>query len=220
MCFEKNTFVTIASFSDLNRTPHGSCTQILSLIERVHRKFCKYLLNVKMTTNSYALYSKVGIFPLYMERHVRIAKYFLNLFHIKSGNCILNTLRINRTGKPREQHTNWAKQVRDMLHNIGFSYVWYFPESVNETMFIPILRQRLRDIYITHWHIGLNTCTSMRLYKQIKTTIDRSTYLDILETPKYRKVISQLRLSSHKLTIETGRHNKISLNDRSAHIAR
>jgi len=113
-----------------------------------------------------------------------------------------------------------AKQVRDMLHNIGFSYVWYFTESVNETMFIPILRQRLRDIYITHWHIGLNTCTSMRLYKQIKTTIDRSTYLDILETPKYRKVISQLRLSSHKLTIETGRHNKISLNDRSAHIAR
>ena len=57
-------------------------------------------------------------------------------------------------------------------------------------------------------------CTSMRLYKQIKTTIERSTYLDILEAPKYRKVISQLRLSSHKLAIETGRHNKISLNGR------
>ena len=62
-------------------------------IERVRRKFCKYLLNVKMTTNSYAMYSEVGRFPLYIERHARIAKYFLKLFHIKSGNCILNTLR-------------------------------------------------------------------------------------------------------------------------------
>ena len=55
---------------------------------------------------------------------------------------------------------------------------------------------------------------SMRLYKQIKITIDRSTYLDILETPTYIKGISQLRLSSHKLAIETCRHNKISLHDR------
>mgnify|MGYP007133239241 FL=1 len=54
----------------------------------------------------------------------------------------------------------------------------------------------------------------MRLYKQIKTTIDISTYLDILEIPTYRKVISQLRLSSHKLAIETGGHNKITLHDR------
>ena len=73
------------------------------------------------------------------------------------------------------------------------------------------------EIYIsviTHWHTGLNSCTSMRLYKQIKTTIDRSTCLDIHETPTYRKVISQLRLSSHKLAIETCRHYKISLHDR------
>jgi len=70
------------------------------------------------------------------------------------------------------------------------------------------------EIYILHWHTGLNTCTSMRVYKQIKTTIDRSTYLDILETPKYRKVISQLRLSSHYLAIATGCHNKITLHDR------
>ena len=35
-----------------------------------------------------------------------------------------------------------AKQERDMLHNSGFSAVWCFPESVNKTMFIPLLRHR------------------------------------------------------------------------------
>ena len=43
-----------------------------------------------------------------------------------------------------------AKQVRAMLQNSGFNDVWCFPESVNETMFIPLLRHRLRDLYITH----------------------------------------------------------------------
>ena len=37
-------------------------------IERVHRKFCKWLLNVKMSTNSLSLYSELGRFPLYIER--------------------------------------------------------------------------------------------------------------------------------------------------------
>ena len=72
-----------------------------------------------MTTNSYALYSEVGRFPLYIERHVRIAQYFLKLFHIKSGNCILNTLlkcQYNPVNS-NEQHTNWAKQVRCTLNN-------------------------------------------------------------------------------------------------------
>ena len=66
-----------------------------------------------MTTNSYALYSEVGRFPLYIERFVCIAKYFLKLFHIKSGNCILTTLLICQYNlvNPNVRHTNWAKQV-------------------------------------------------------------------------------------------------------------
>ena len=41
-------------------------------IERVHRKFCKYIINVKRTTNNYALYSEVGRYPLSIERRIRI----------------------------------------------------------------------------------------------------------------------------------------------------
>ena len=48
-------------------------------IERVHRKFCKYIINVKQTTSNYALYSEVGRHPLSIERHIRIVKYCFNL---------------------------------------------------------------------------------------------------------------------------------------------
>jgi hypothetical protein len=61
-------------------------------IERVQRKFCKWLLNVKMLTNTLSLYSELGGLPLYIERYVRIAKYWLKLHGDKSQNCILTTI--------------------------------------------------------------------------------------------------------------------------------
>ena len=41
-------------------------------IERVHRKFCKWILKVKMSTNNYALYKELGRYPLSIVRQVRI----------------------------------------------------------------------------------------------------------------------------------------------------
>ena len=52
-------------------------------VERVHRKFCKRLLGVKNSTNNLAVYSELGRFPLYIKRHTRIIKYWLQLFNEK-----------------------------------------------------------------------------------------------------------------------------------------
>ena len=91
-------------------------------IERVHRQFCKYRLHVKMTTHSYALYSEVGRFPLYIERYVLIAKNVLKLFHIHSSNCVLNSL-LQCQYNPvisNVRYTDWTKQARDILQNSAF----------------------------------------------------------------------------------------------------
>lgn len=61
-------------------------------IEKVHRKFCKRLINVKMSTNSVSLYSEMGRFPLFIGRYLRIIKYWLKLHGIKQRNCILSTI--------------------------------------------------------------------------------------------------------------------------------
>jgi len=48
-------------------------------IERVHKKFCKSVLNVKSSTNSFAMYDELGKFSLIIERHIQIVKCFLKL---------------------------------------------------------------------------------------------------------------------------------------------
>ena len=112
-------------------------------IERVHRKFCKRILNVKMSKNSLSLYAEVGRFPLYLDRYVRIVIFFLKLYTVKQGNCILKyislsqRLEIERKNKPTN---NWSSKVRDILNQTGFNDVWLFPESVNSNQLIPLLK--------------------------------------------------------------------------------
>lgn len=48
-------------------------------IERVYRKFLKWLLNVKMSTTGSAVYGELGRFPLYIGREIRIVKYYIKL---------------------------------------------------------------------------------------------------------------------------------------------
>ena len=65
-------------------------------IERVHRKFCKWLLNVKVSTNNVYLYAELGLFHLSIGRHIGIIKYWLSLYLTKKENCILRTINLEQ----------------------------------------------------------------------------------------------------------------------------
>ena len=62
------------------------------LVERIHRKFLKKILNVKSSTSNSAIYGELGRFPLHINMKVRIIKYFVKLFSEKNSNCILQTV--------------------------------------------------------------------------------------------------------------------------------
>ena len=111
-------------------------------IGRVHKKFCKSVSNVKSSTNSFAMYGELGRFPLFIERHIQIVKYFLKLHQTKNENCILYCVLIDqrKTIDSRINVINWSSEVRNLLQNAGFGDVWLFPDSVNFKLCIPVLR--------------------------------------------------------------------------------
>ena len=65
-------------------------------IERVHRKFCKWLLYVKVSTNNVYLYTELGLFHLSIGRQIGIIKYWLSLYLTKNENCILRTINLEQ----------------------------------------------------------------------------------------------------------------------------
>ena len=77
-------------------------------LERIHRKFIKWLLILKPSTHSYALYAEVGRFPLY--------------------NCIFNTATVNQIQRVNNNMdlSSWFFKVRNVLQLSGFACVWLF----------------------------------------------------------------------------------------------
>ena len=175
-------------------------------IERVHRKFCKWLINVKMSTNNLSLAGEFGRFPLFIGRQTRIVKYWLNLHNTKNENCILRTINLDlreETVKSPNIST-WASKLKQLLERCGFPDVWLYPESVKINHFMPILQRRLRDLYIAEWKQALELSSPLYIYKEMKQVYEMSPYLSILKSKKLRNAISKLCLSSHSLYIEKG----------------
>jgi len=80
--------------------------------------------------------------------------------------------------------------------------------------FVPVLRNRLRDIYITWWRASIDAHTSLYLYQESKSIFQISPYVTLLQNIKYRNILAKLGLSSHNLLIESGRHYQIPRHDR------
>ena len=68
--------------------------------------------------------------------------------------------------------------------------------------------------YITHWKYSLCNSQKLEFYDVFKDSYTPSNYLDVTRKNPNRKILVKLRISNHKLNIETGRHDKISRCDR------
>ena len=185
-------------------------------IERVHRKFCKYMLNVKLSTNTYAVYSELGRYPLIIERQTRMVKYWFSLLQKINVNCILeavyNSMKENILLNTESNF--WLVKIKQLLERNGFADVWHFPQSVDVKVFIPLLKRRLLDNFLVDLRGGLNVCTSMVLYRELNRDFEMCPYLNSLVNRNLRNALTKLRLSSHQLAIESGRHRGIERQNR------
>ena len=176
-------------------------------IERVHLKFCKSLLKVKSSTNNMAVYGELGRYPLYVNRLYRIIKYWCKI--MQTENIIIYTLYNCLLEKINQRNVkNWAYDVKCLLDQYGFTYVWNNPASVDLKTFPHVFKQTVYDNFVQAWYNHVNESSRLSLYRNYKCTFGYELYLTELPV-MYRIALSQLRLASNNLRIETGRYETL-----------
>ena len=70
-------------------------------------------------------------------------------------------------------------------------------------VFLSVVKQRLSDNFIQNWNSRLNESSRALFYRNL--SFGYKSYLDTVTKSKFRVALSRLRLSSHRLEIETGR---------------
>ena len=184
-------------------------------VERIHTRFCRSLLGVKKSTNLSALYSELGRKPLLAFRKLRIIRYWIKT--INTDNVLLRNiykmLYNDAANSNTYNGTNWAYQVKTLLYELGYNYVWDNQAILNKIPYLQI-KQRILDTTDQNLITSINSSTKLQSYCIFKQDTEHEPYLNFIRLNKYKFALSRFRLSSHSLAIESGRYNNTPREER------
>ena len=174
-------------------------------VERVHMQFCKKLLGVKKTTQNDFIYGELGRENYATKRFFIIIKYWFKILQTPENKYIkiIYNLMI-RDIEELPNKANWASLLRNLLASLGFREVWLAQGVGNVGTFLSVLKQRHSDIFMQNWHDRINNSSRAIFYKTVMQ-FQFQPYLEKINVCKYIQALSKLRVSSHRLAIESGR---------------
>jgi len=176
--------------------------------ERTQLNFCKRLLGVKTSTQNNFVFGETGRCRLQNIRIFNIIKYWSKLCMTRDSKYIkivYNSLK--QKSDENGRIINWVSKVKGVLSKLGFYEVWLQQGAGNTNVFLSLVKQRISDIYIQEINDNLHTSSRALLYRNLFDN-NLAKYLDIITVRKYRIALSRLRVSSHRLAIESGRWRK------------
>ena len=174
-------------------------------IERTHLQFCKNLLGVKQSTQNNFVYGDLGRMSYQSCRYLKIVKYWLKVI-TKPENKLVNILytQMKSDFEADDSTINWAVLVRKLLCELGFYEVWLQQGVGDVNSFLSIFKQRISDHFRQLWHDELHNSSRALFYRSV-SQFRFQDYLEIVTVKKFRTALAKLRLSSHRLEVETGR---------------
>ena len=182
------------------------------IIEKVHLKFCKLLLNLKKSTPNFMIYGELGIYPMSLYIQLRMVNFWSKMVN-GDDNRIAKILYkyVFLKNSDNQFRSDWLKCIKDILDKCGYSNIWLSQGNFNSKWLGISLKQKLFDQFQQKWRADIDCSPKGLAYKLYKQNFEFEEYLNILNDND-RITYCRFRTGNHKLSIETGRWNKIERN--------
>ena len=192
-------------------------------LETVHTAFVKHVLGVKKQTSNLSIYGESGRFPLEVRQQIMICKYWSRIITLDKDNPLVpiyNELRLLHNAGQK----TWLRTAQNVLSQADVMIE--FDENHHDILtlvragnFIRSCKDALISRFRDQWSHDINNHMAhpiLRTYSLFKDQHLVEPYLLSNISYKFKRCIAKLRVSSHRLGIETGRHKKppLPLNQR------
>ncbi len=183
----------------------------LTLVERLHLKFCKMLLKVKKSTPTVMVYGELGRLPISVHVKSRLLNFWFNLASdtdSKKLSSILYRLMLKMSATLLLE-CKWLLFVERSLNELGLSNIWLDQGSIgNYVWFKSCIKQRLFDQGQQNWYASLFDSSKCLNYRMFKEILCFESYLNVLPT-KLRNALIRFRCRNNKFPIELGSYLNI-----------
>jgi hypothetical protein len=150
-----------------------SCLNNNDIVEKIHLKLCKTLLNLKTSTPSYMVYCELGRYPIYIDIKIRTVCYSARLIvgkQTKYSNILYKLCR--QLNENHNMQFNWILFVKQIFNECGFSNIWETKLFDNVEYLKCVIKQRLEDQFLQNWNsLVQNSPKVINYYKQYPTKL-------------------------------------------------
>ena len=176
----------------------------LDITERLHLKFCKYVLCVSKSTPNFIVYGQLGRYSLSISVKVRMLTFWANVINCNTSKLtgILYLLascnhNINAIRSP------WISFIKGILNECGLCNI-YSCTQVNVLWLKHTVKRILCDQYLQIWNSEKCNLFKGINYRIFKHDFKLENYLLKLST-KNARILCKYRTGNVKLPIEAGR---------------
>ena len=167
-------------------------------IENLHMMMCKQLLGVQKQTTNCGVLLELGRIPLSTFATKNAIKNWERIRLGKGNLILLNTFK---TGD-----ISWDSSTKTILENNGMLNFYLDTHGKSYPFIHKKIFERLSDHFHQNAFAAIREDSSkLRTYALFKTEIGMEKYLN-MKNFSMRSSVTKLRLSNHRLAIETGRH--------------
>ena len=183
------------------------------VIERVHLKFCKLLLQLKKSTPDFMIYGELGRYSLDIRIKLRMLNYWSKLIAGKPEKLpvILYNIALKKTAMGH--NIPWLNDIKRFFNYCGFSHIWDTHYFISTTWLYNSVKQRLLDQFSQNWYSHVQNSPKALNYRIFKDKLEFENYLKLLDNKKAID-LCRFRTSNHNLPIESGRWRNIPRENR------
>ena len=183
-----------------------------SAIEKTHLQFCKRYLEVhnKASTYDIACRAELGKFPLIIDINKKIINYLGYLQEKDENSIVKQSLQISIDLHYNSQNSFYFSLMKMTDYYDFYDFNRYSLNDRKIKHYMDLMKKK----YISYWRQILQHSQKLSFYYTVKQHYSPSAYLDLSRRNPSRKALVKLRISSHKLRIETGRYDKIPREER------
>ena len=115
--------------------------------DKVHAKFCKYVLEVHNKACNFAVFSEHVPFPLLISTIMGCLNFWIHILQSGSESLILKAYL--------EQYNSssdkclWVKFVKSILCDLGFSHVWNNHNIFNSCSLLASIKNKFKERFIS-----------------------------------------------------------------------
>ena len=179
-------------------------------------KFCKHILGVNRTSVNKAVMSELGVYPLHIDAKLNIISFYL---YLKRSKNILLSESLNQMEILNSEWFKCAnKLISDHITNLDqYKYCNKKQKGEKDSKIShetskKQLKLKLQQQYVSQWKADIGSSSKLNFYGEIKEKYTFEKYLDFIDNRQHKAALTKLRISAHRLHIETGRYKRYDYN--------